>query len=376
MTMKNEVNLSREAVEEINDVQYLLDIALGEKDNTIRNAAIEKLNALKEHVTIDLYNDPRFWSYDESDEPAIDEGFYNSERYQDNPHVRIAAVASITNEEILISIACKDPCYDVSAAAINKITNTSFLESLRRYDRISDGLQMAAGKRLCEIYDVPLTTLEEEWISIFDESYHHIGAAPRSIAHKNGLWHQTFHCWFMEKETVGSEQRVYLWFQQRSSKKKDYPDLLDITAAGHLSVEEGVYDGIREIHEELGFDISYKELIPLGVRINVEHTPSLFNNEFNEVYLYDSPYSMKDVNFKDGEVQGIFRISAAEGIKLFRGEIDLISAVGYTMKDGIPNGIGQIVSIDSFVPRPVDSYYLKMCIIADLIAKGYPNVAI
>lgn len=42
------------------------------------------------------------------------------------------------------------------------------------------------------------------------------------------------------------------------------------------------------------------------------------------------------------------------------------------------NAVAGCITVNTgcFVPRPVDGYYLKMFIIADLAAKGYPYAAI
>ncbi|MGD7044671.1 NUDIX hydrolase [Jeotgalibacillus proteolyticus] len=102
--------------------------------------------------------------------------------------------------------------------------------------------------------------MEEEQLSIFNEKEQKIGALPRNQVHANGAWHETFHCWFVRK----SGNRIYLYFQLRSPEKKDFPSLLDVTAAGHLLASESVEDGVRELEEELGVKLPFTLLQPLG----------------------------------------------------------------------------------------------------------------
>lgn len=103
--------------------------------------------------------------------------------------------------------------------------------------------------------------METELIKIFDDDGTSIGVATREEVHKKGYWHETFHCWFISREK-GVD---YLFFQLRSKEKKDYPNLLDIAAAGHILAHETVKDGIKEVNEEIGIDVTWDELISLGV---------------------------------------------------------------------------------------------------------------
>ncbi|MFD2387839.1 NUDIX hydrolase [Enterococcus rivorum] len=57
---------------------------------------------------------------------------------------------------------------------------------------------------------------EKEMITIFNSEYELIGTASREEAHKKGLWHETFHCWMYDI----NDDEVFLYFQQRSAKKK------------------------------------------------------------------------------------------------------------------------------------------------------------
>ncbi|MGB2992011.1 MAG: NUDIX hydrolase, partial [Paenisporosarcina sp.] len=88
----------------------------------------------------------------------------------------------------------------------------------------------------------------QEVLSIFDENHQKIGEQSRDVIHTEGHWHETFHCWIVQMKL----DVPYLYFQQRSKVKKDFPNLYDITAAGHLLAHEMVHDGLREVEEELG----------------------------------------------------------------------------------------------------------------------------
>lgn len=91
--------------------------------------------------------------------------------------------------------------------------------------------------------------MADELIDIFDENMNLLGTALKSQAHREGLWHKTFHCWLARKNDEG---RVMVWLQLRNKDKSIYPDMLDVSAAGHVKSGEEVKDGYREVTEELG----------------------------------------------------------------------------------------------------------------------------
>lgn len=133
---------------EIENEQYLIDIALGEPNDELRNAAIDRINDMHDFPLVDVY-EWRKWTYDESDEPSMDEYWYGSNHdYKNSPSIREKAVSRISNERMLITIACKDPSFDVRYAAISKITDKAFLKQMSTYDRVDDDMKKAARRRL------------------------------------------------------------------------------------------------------------------------------------------------------------------------------------------------------------------------------------
>lgn len=194
--------------------------------------------------------------------------------------------------------------------------------------------------------------MESELLKIFDEQYNVTGIASREDVHKWGYWHETFHCWFVDAQ--------YIYMQKRSGGKKDYPNLLDITAAGHLLAEEEIKDGIREVREELGIDVSFDQLISLGVLAYSVHHEQLIDNEFANVFFYMFNGDLDSFQLQHDEVAGIVRINNKDFIELWRGEREEVIIQGFEVKDnGVKQQIHEIVGRDVFVSHD-DAYYLAV----------------
>ncbi|CAM3957234.1 NUDIX hydrolase [Mesobacillus zeae] len=166
--------------------------------------------------------------------------------------------------------------------------------------------------------------MKTEILNIFDGRGNTLGVASRDEVHEKGHWHETFHCWFVTRE----HGKTYILFQIRSERKKDYPSLLDISAAGHILFDETISDGIREVHEELGVDLSFEDLIPLGViRDEIIHD-SLIDSELGNVFLYVCPERIEEqLHFQEEEVSGVIKLEYHAFAKLWSGEISEVVAI-------------------------------------------------
>lgn len=171
--------------------------------------------------------------------------------------------------------------------------------------------------------------MESELLEIFDEHSNPIGEAPREVVHKVGHWHETFHCWF-----IGRENGIdYIYFQIRSKTKKDFPNLLDITAAGHLLADETVNDGIREIKEELGIDVSFNELTSLGIVKDRIIANGFIDKEFGHVFLFQSRGSIDDYTLQKEEVSGIVKTEFNSFHEFCLGKRTEIKVDGFEMNE-------------------------------------------
>ncbi|RFB17177.1 NUDIX domain-containing protein [Bacillus sp. HNG] len=194
---------------------------------------------------------------------------------------------------------------------------------------------------------------EQERIKIFDDHKNLIGVASRSDVHRIGYWHEVFHCWFIRNE----EGIDYIYLQLRSKNKKDYPNLLDITAAGHLLADETVEDGVREIKEELGIDVAFEELIKLGVLDYSVVQEDFIDKELANVFLYKSKNDLDDFTLQVEEVSGIVKATFIDFSQLWFGEKDEIEISGFEIKnDGKKKKINEKVNRDRFVPHQVSFY--------------------
>lgn len=177
-----------------------------------------------------------------------------------------------------------------------------------------------------------------EKLRTFDKNYRYIGDENRDIVHREGLWHETFHCWFIDEQ--------FIYIQKRSANKKDFPSLFDITAAGHLEADETVEDGIREIKEELGIQVDFSSLIKVGVIHDVIELQNFYDYEFSHVYLYPSTFIQEDFSLQEEEVESIHKVRQQDFIGLCLGKIEQVNCT--SMTDLTEYKIGLV----DFVPHP------------------------
>ena len=210
-----------------------------------------------------------------------------------------------------------------------------------------------------------------EKIEIFDSLFNHIGVEDRKIAHKDGLWHQTFHCWIIRKRG----ENIYVLFQKRSSKKEDSPNMLDIPAAGHLTFNEQKEDGLRELKEELGISVNYQTLRYLGIRVEVIDVPGFNNKEFQHVYLLENDTPLNDFLLQEDEVSGLVEVELSEGLKLLFGEKESIECDSVFIENGMRISEKYNMKVSDIIPR-FDGYYKKIFIMAQRYFAGEKYLSI
>ena len=122
--------------------------------------------------------------------------------------------------------------------------------------------------------------MADELIDILDNDLNIIKTCFKSKAHKNGWLHPTVHIWFYT-------EKGELLFQKRSKDKISFPNLWDVSVAGHMgSGEDEITSAIREVYEEIGLSIKDQDLSKIGIYKEIfEHSKTFVDNEVHHIYL-------------------------------------------------------------------------------------------
>jgi isopentenyldiphosphate isomerase len=186
----------------------------------------------------------------------------------------------------------------------------------------------------------------------------------REEAHCTGTWHGAFHCLIVyEREGSG-----YALFQKRSAAKKIAPGKFDVSVGGHYAAgEDARTAGPREIREELGLEVAFTELQPVGRRVFVYcFNPDVREYEFQDVFLLPRFVRPEDVMLQAEEVDALLEMEVEPGILLFSGDIPslecrVLASSGATDR--------RKITAEEFVPC-LDSYYLKLLLLARRYFRG------
>lgn len=198
--------------------------------------------------------------------------------------------------------------------------------------------------------------MEEELLKVFDENRKQLTVATRKEVHEKGLWHETFHCWIVSDE----EQKPVIYLQIRSPFKKDYPNLFDITAAGHLLANEDVRDGVREMEEEIGINAGINDLTYLGILRYEMVNGDILDREFAHTYLYRKTIQKEEFILQQEEVVGVVTATIDDFYALWKGRKDSIEVSGFVVDiNGATTEIHRDVTKVDFAPHPL-SYYLEL----------------
>jgi isopentenyldiphosphate isomerase len=141
----------------------------------------------------------------------------------------------------------------------------------------------------------------DELIDILDSEGNFTGkSCLKSVAHQHGYFHATVHVWLFTKD-----EKILL--QKRAPTKKVFPNLWDISVAGHIAAGEQIIDAaLREVHEEIGLRLTPSDLIKIGTRKHqVAHANGIQDNEIHHVFMAELNVPITQLIFQEEEVAGL-----------------------------------------------------------------------
>ena len=156
--------------------------------------------------------------------------------------------------------------------------------------------------------------------------------ASREECHKKGLWHRAVYAFVID-------EKGNVLLQKRSSQKRLWPNLWDVTVGGHVeSGEFGRQALIREVKEELGIEIGDNDIKYLVGSTSINEQGNIINKHFNECYLIIKNIDITDIKLQKEEVSEVKYFSKDELLKRITNNYD-----GLTEKTGPWNFLKRIL---------------------------------
>ena len=208
---------------------------------------------------------------------------------------------------------------------------------------------------------------KEEILDIYNDNFEYIGTAGRKEIHEKGIWHQVVACQLFNPDTKK------IIFQKKGGINCPYSKL-DVTVGGHYQAGEKPEDCIREIKEELNENVSYDDLIPIGIR-QCAATVSQINqviNEFHRVFLLPIIKELEEYNLTDEEVGSLVEVDIEDTIKILLNKVDTIQGKILFVEDGKQKTKTIDIKLDDFIEcwRIKDEFLLGLTIACKRVIEG------
>ncbi len=167
-----------------------------------------------------------------------------------------------------------------------------------------------------------MTPVSEEFLDVLTPEGIPTGYSKRRVeVHADGNWHRSFHLWIVKEDK-------YLLFQRRAKSKDLEPGKLDVTVGGHFAAGETLLDVLREAQEEIGLQVSVKDLHYLHTQKVERHYPQAIDREFQEVYVMRCDQPLTQYLLDPKEVEVLYEIPLDRALELYE-EGRYVAVVGY-----------------------------------------------
>jgi len=208
--------------------------------------------------------------------------------------------------------------------------------------------------------------MNTEIIDIYDDNGLFLKTATSKEAHTYGYWHKVIHFWIIDKKTKT------LLYQKRAKKKLLYPNMLDISVAGHILSGENIFDALkRETQEELGLELDNIDITFLGIRRDSFKSSTIINREFQYIYIASIDINISTLVIQKEELSEVILISPQVIIDLFKKKRK--EYIGTSYNGSIKKKV--IIKIDNIIPS-IDNYNYKIPLIINKLLLGENNLFI
>lgn len=201
-----------------------------------------------------------------------------------------------------------------------------------------------------------------EFIDIYNENHKYLGICEKGLAHKLGLWHEVFNGIIVNRENKS------IIFQIKNAKHNQVHDMdkIDISVGGHYQAGEKIEDGIREIKEESGIEIEFKDLIYLGERqVSTVVKEEYIVREFQKIFIVPYNDSITKLKCQDDEINDFIEFRIDDCIDLFLKNKTSIVGIDNNEKN-------TEVTLKNFVEAYLngDELYLRLVIASKRFVEG------
>ncbi len=153
--------------------------------------------------------------------------------------------------------------------------------------------------------------MQEEYFDILDENGNQTNLIKkRTEVHRDGDWHKAVHIWIINENGD-------ILLQRRASNKDIYPNMLDISCAGHLTTgDDSITGALRELKEELNLEIEPEELNYITTLKRSPKDKEFIDNEFDDLYLLRTTKKIEELTYQKEEISEIFFVPYKEFKKM------------------------------------------------------------
>ena len=151
----------------------------------------------------------------------------------------------------------------------------------------------------------------EEYFDVLDENGNQTNLIKkRTEVHRDGDWHKAVHIWIINENGD-------ILLQRRASNKDIYPNMLDISCAGHLTTgDDSITGALRELKEELNLEIEPEELNYITTLKRSPKDKEFIDNEFDDLYLLRTTKKIEELTYQKEEISEIFFVPYKEFKKM------------------------------------------------------------